>query len=70
MKKRVADIIMDVLTKNNITDAFSVVGGGAMHLNNAFSKCEKIDKYGSIRKDSGVMGTGKEHSVWICSKAA
>lgn len=44
MKKRVADIIMDVLCENNITDCFSVVGGGAMHLNNAFALCNKINK--------------------------
>ena len=35
MKKRVADIIMDTLVKNGITDAFCVVGGGAMFLDNA-----------------------------------
>ena len=35
MKKRVADIIIETLINNNITDAFCVVGGGAMFLNNA-----------------------------------
>lgn len=35
MKRRVADIIVDILIENKITDCFSVVGGGAMHLNNA-----------------------------------
>lgn len=44
MKKRVADIIMDVICENNISDCFSVVGGGAMHLNNAFALCDKINK--------------------------
>lgn len=44
MKKRVADIIMDILCENNITDCFSVVGGGAMHLNNAFALSKKINK--------------------------
>ena len=37
MKKRVADIVVETLIENGITDAFSVVGGGAMHLNNAFA---------------------------------
>ena len=37
MKKRVADIIVETLIENGITQAFSVVGGGAMHLNNAFA---------------------------------
>ncbi len=36
MEKRVADIIIDTLINNGITNAFSVVGGGSMHLNNAF----------------------------------
>ncbi len=44
MKKRVADIIMDILCENGITDCFSVVGGGAMYLNNAFALCNKINK--------------------------
>lgn len=44
MKKRVADIIMGILCDNNISDCFSVVGGGAMHLNNAFALCNRINK--------------------------
>ena len=32
MKKRIADIVVETLIENGITDAFSVVGGGAMHL--------------------------------------
>lgn len=35
MKKRVADIIMDTLADNGVKQAFCVVGGGAMFLNNA-----------------------------------
>ena len=35
MKKRVADIIFETLYEMGITDCFCVVGGGAMHLNNA-----------------------------------
>ncbi len=37
MKKRVADIVVETLIKHGITNAFSVVGGGSMHLNNAFA---------------------------------
>lgn len=44
MKKRVADIIVDCLIENGITDCFSVVGGGAMHLNNAFVLRDEIKK--------------------------
>lgn len=35
MKQRVADYIADFLVKNNITDVFTITGGGAMHLNDA-----------------------------------
>ena len=44
MKKRVADIIMDTLIEYGITDCFAVVGGGAMHLDNALLVCEKMNK--------------------------
>ncbi|MGN0739641.1 MAG: thiamine pyrophosphate-binding protein [Treponema sp.] len=36
MKKRVADIVVDTLLELGINETFCVVGGGAMHLNNAF----------------------------------
>lgn len=35
MKVRVADYIADFFAKNEITDVFSVTGGGAMHMNDA-----------------------------------
>ncbi len=44
MKKRVADIIFDTLVKHDIKDCFLVVGGGAMHLNNALAKNDRIRK--------------------------
>ncbi|MCM0707757.1 thiamine pyrophosphate-binding protein [Faecalicatena sp. BF-R-105] len=42
MKRRVADLIADILLENNITDLFSVVGGGAMFLNDAFGHREGL----------------------------
>ena len=36
MKKRVADILVETLIELGINNNFCVVGGGAMHLNNAF----------------------------------
>ncbi|MDR1695377.1 MAG: thiamine pyrophosphate-binding protein [Endomicrobium sp.] len=42
MKKRAADIIMETLVENGITDAFCVVGGGAMFLNNALALNKNI----------------------------
>lgn len=36
MKQRLADYVADFLAGRGVTDLFSVVGGGAMHLNDAF----------------------------------
>ena len=42
MKQRLADYIVDFLTERGITDCFTVVGGGAMHLNDAFGHHPKL----------------------------
>ena len=42
MKQRVADYIADFLVKNDITEVFTVTGGGAMHLNDAFGHCSRL----------------------------
>ena len=39
---RVADYMAQFLVRNGITDMFSVVGGGAMHLNDAFGHCDGL----------------------------
>ena len=44
MKKRVADIIMETLVAYDITQCFAVVGGGAMHLDNALALNKDINK--------------------------
>ena len=44
MKKRAADIIIDELVKCGIKDCFAVVGGGAMHLDNALAINKNIHK--------------------------
>lgn len=44
MRKRVADIVVDTLIENGVTHSFSVVGGGAMHLNNAFALKQNVIK--------------------------
>ena len=36
MRQKVSDYIADFLVHNGITDMFTVVGGGAMHLNDSF----------------------------------
>lgn len=42
MKQRVADYIADFLVSKGIDTVFTVVGGGAMHLNDAFGKCDRL----------------------------
>lgn len=42
MKKRLADYVADFLVEHGVTDVFSVVGGGAMHLNDALGHKEGL----------------------------
>lgn len=42
MKQRLADYVADFLVSHGVTDVFSVVGGGAMHLNDALGHKEGI----------------------------
>lgn len=44
MKKRVADIVFETLYESGIDSCFTVVGGGAMHLNNALGINDNIKK--------------------------
>ena len=55
MKKRVADIVFETLVENAITDCFSVVGGGAMHLNNAMALNKNINKYFNHHEQACTM---------------
>ena len=55
MKRRVADIIMDVLVENGITDCFAVVGGGAMYLDNALLHQPKLNKYFNHHEQACAM---------------
>ena len=41
-KTRLADYVADFLASHNVTDCFTVVGGGAMHLNDAFGHHPQI----------------------------
>lgn len=43
--KRVADIVIETIEELNIRVCFSVVGGGAMHLNNAFVLMIRLRKF-------------------------
>ncbi len=42
MKQRLADYVADFLVEHGVTDCFSVVGGGAMHLNDAIGHNEGL----------------------------
>lgn len=42
MKIRLADYVANFLVEHGVTDVFSVVGGGAMHLNDALGHHEKL----------------------------
>ena len=42
MKQRLADYVADFLADRGVTDVFSVVGGGAMHLNDALGHNERL----------------------------
>lgn len=42
MKIRLADYVADFLASKGVTDCFTVVGGGAMHLNDAFGHHDRI----------------------------
>ena len=42
MKIRLADYVADFLVEHGVTDCFSVVGGGAMHLNDALGHKEGL----------------------------
>lgn len=42
MKQRLADYVADFLASKGVTDVFSVVGGGAMHLNDALGHHDSL----------------------------
>ncbi len=74
MKKRVADIMMEILVEKGITDCFAVVGGGAMHLDNALALNDKIHKYFNHHEQASAMAaeayarlSGKMAAVCVTS---
>ena len=74
MKKRVADIIIDTLIENGIKDCFLVVGGGAMHLDNALAINNDINKICNHHEQACTMAaeayarvSGKMAAVCVTS---
>lgn len=45
MRIKVSDYIAQEIVKSGITDAFTIVGGGAMHLNDSFGHCPGLKCY-------------------------
>lgn len=43
MRKKLSDYVADFLAENNITDVFTVTGGGAMHLNDSLGHHPKLN---------------------------
>jgi acetolactate synthase-1/2/3 large subunit len=69
---RVADYIASFLVDHGITDMFSVVGGGAMHLNDAFGHCPGLhvtynhhEQACAIAAESYARMTGKIAGVCV-----
>ncbi|MBP2627621.1 MAG: acetolactate synthase large subunit [Firmicutes bacterium] len=59
MKQRVADYIADYLVACDITDVFTVVGGGAMHLNDAFGQHKGLNcTYNHHEQASAIAAEG------------
>lgn len=74
MKKRVADIIMEILVKHGINQCFAVVGGGAMHLDNALALNDDIKKVFNHHEQACAMAaesyariSGKMAAVCVTS---
>lgn len=74
MKKRVADIIMETLVEQGITECFGVVGGGAMHLDNALALNDDIHKIFNHHEQASAMAaeayarySGKMAAVCVTS---
>ena len=55
MKKRVADIIVETLVERGVTDCFGVVGGGAMHLDNALGMNPDMRKTFNHHEQASAM---------------
>ena len=72
MTKRIADVIADILVEHGITDVFSLVGGGAMFLNDAFAHHEGLrvmynqhEQACSMAAEGYVRATGRMAAVCV-----
>lgn len=72
MKRRVADVVADLLVNYGISDVFCLVGGGAMFLNDAFGHHSKLhvtynqhEQACSMAAEGYVRATGKMAAVCV-----
>ncbi len=68
MQKRIADIVADSLIKHDITDIFTLVGGGAMFLNDAFGHREELNVVYNLHEQACSLAA--EGYVRACGKMA
>lgn len=69
MKQRLADYVADFLAAHGVTDVFSVVGGGAMHLNDALGHHPALHvTYNHHEQASAIasMGYGLPAAIGTC----
>lgn len=74
MEKKVAQVIADFFVENGVTDLFTVTGGGAMHLNDAFGHKDGLnsiynhhEQACSIAAEGYARYTGKVAGVCVTS---
>lgn len=74
MKMRVSDYIAEFLAEHDITDVFTVVGGGAMHMNDSFGHHSKLhclynhhEQASSMAADGYFRVQGKMAAVCVTS---
>lgn len=72
MKKRIADIVADILIEKGVTNLFSLVGGGSMFLNDAFGHRQELqviynqhEQACSMAAEGYVRATGKMAAVCV-----
>ena len=71
MKIKVSDYIADFLVKHNITQIFTVVGGGAMHMNDSFGHNPELHCTYNHHEQASAMAAEayarvNEHMAVVC----
>ena len=70
MKVKVSDFIADYLADYGITDVFTVVGGGAMHLNDSFGHHPRLKCFYNHHEQASAIAAesyARVNKKWHCS---